>query len=173
MLIGIQINPQRLLACRPTVQHGFTFVEVVIVIAVLGVFAVIAAPRIFNSNDFYARGFHNQTLAMLRYAQKAAVAQRTTVSVTFNTAVFPSTLTLKAYDKDTSSYVNLAGPKGEISIQTAPSGVAYSGSPTSFNFDPLGQPVDASGVLVATQTIQVVNAVKTITLEAVTGYAHE
>ena len=110
---------------------------------------------------------------MLRYAQKAAIAQRTTVAVAFDTTAVPPTLTLKAYNKGTASYVDLSGPKGQNSVQIAPSGVSYSGSPTGFYFDPLGQPVNAAGALVASQTIQIINAAKTITLEAVTGYAHE
>ena len=154
-------------------QGGFTLIEVVMVIVVLGVFAVLVAPRIFNSNDFYARGFHNQNLAMLRYAQKTAVAQRTSVAVIFNVVATPPTLTLTAYNQRTASYVNLAGPKGPSSVQTAPSGVSYSGIPRNFYFDALGQPVDAAGALLATQTIQIINAARTITLEAVTGFAHE
>ena len=154
-------------------QQGFTLIELIMVIVILGIFAVFATPRIFNSNDFYARGFHYQTLAMLRYAQKVAIAQRTTVAVTFDTTVAPPILTLKAYNKGISSYVSLAGPKGENSVQPATAGVAYSGFPVNFNFDSLGQPVDAAGALVPTQTIQILNAGKTITVEAVTGYAHE
>ena len=47
-------------------QLGFTLIELVMVIAMLGVLAVFAAPRMFNSGDFYARGFHDETLALLR-----------------------------------------------------------------------------------------------------------
>ncbi len=154
-------------------QRGFTLIELIMVIVILGVLAVFASPRIFNSNDFNARGFHDETLAMLRYAQKAAIAQRTMVTATFDIAAVPPTLTLKAYDKGTSTYVNLAGPKGQNSVLTAPAGVTYNGTPTSFNFDGLGQPVNAAGALVASQIIQVSNAAKAITVETVTGYVHE
>ncbi|MBK9442637.1 MAG: type II secretion system protein [Comamonadaceae bacterium] len=62
-------------------QNGFTLVELIMVIVMMGVLAVFAAPRLFDSTDFYARGFHDETLALLRYAQKAAVAQRRLVCV--------------------------------------------------------------------------------------------
>src|SRR5665647_363876 len=64
-------------------QRGFTLIELIMVMVMLGVLAVFAAPRIFNSDDFYARGFHDETLALLRYAQKTAIAQRRTVCVSF------------------------------------------------------------------------------------------
>src|SRR5665647_2470350 len=54
-------------------QRGFTLIELIMVMVMLGVLAVFAAPRIFNSGDFYARGFHDETLGLLRYAQKAAI----------------------------------------------------------------------------------------------------
>jgi len=41
------------------------------VIVMMGVLAVFAAPRLFDSTDFYARGFHDETMALLRYAQCA------------------------------------------------------------------------------------------------------
>ena len=75
--------------CRPgeycvrhDAQQGFTLVELILVIVLMGILAIYAAPR-FNSSDFNARGFHDQTLALLRYAQKSAVAQRRTVCVAF------------------------------------------------------------------------------------------
>jgi MSHA pilin protein MshC len=43
-------------------QRGFTLIELIMVM--LGVLAVFAAPRVFNRNDFEARGFHDQTLGL-------------------------------------------------------------------------------------------------------------
>src|ERR1035437_10071807 len=74
-------------------QRGFTLIELIMVMVMLGVLAVFAAPRIFNSDDFYARGFHDETLGLLRYAQKAAIAQRRTVCVAVSTAA-PASATL-------------------------------------------------------------------------------
>lgn len=72
--------------CAGVRQRGFTLIELIMVMVMLGVLAVFAAPRIFNSDDFYARGFHDETLALLRYAQKTAIAQRRTVCVTFTSS---------------------------------------------------------------------------------------
>jgi hypothetical protein len=58
-------------------------------------------------------------------------------------------------------------------VLNAKSGVSFSGSPASFNFDSLGQPIAASGVAKATQILQVNGTSDSITIEAATGYVHE
>ena len=157
-------------------QHGFTLIELIMVMVMLGVLAVFAAPRIFNSNDFSARGFHDETLALLRYAQKTAIAQRHTVCVTFPSNISATVMVNADRDSTTGTRgceANLIGPKGDSpgTISAKP-GVTYSPLPTSFNFDGLGQPLDEAGALVVTQVIQIDNAANVI-VEAGTGYVHE
>ncbi len=135
------------------------------VLLLVGILAVFAAPRLFNSTDFYARGFHDETLALLRYAQKTAVAQRRMVCVSF-------TLTSASLrvDKDEAigCEADLAGPRGAglSGTVTARSGVSYSSLPATVNFDPLGRPN-------AAQTILVQGVGRSIQIEAETGYVHE
>lgn len=158
-------------ASRGRRMRGFTLVELVMVIVLLGVLSVYAVPRMINTGDFYARGFHDQSMAYLRYAQKTAIAQRRTVCVTLSA----NSISLRiagAAGSNTCSAA-LAGPAGEPGLN-ARSGVAFSSTILSFNFDALGQPVDnGSGAAAATQTLQVANVSKSITIEAVTGYVHE
>jgi MSHA pilin protein MshC len=161
-------------------QRGFTMIELIMVIIILGVLAVYAAPRILNTGDFTARGFHDETLSILRYAQKTAIAQRRMVCVTFDMAGTPNTSTLTFLNPAGGAAAangcnaNLTGPRGETPARIiAPNAVTYAAAP-SFNFDGLGQPVSSAGVaLVANQVIQVNNASNTITVEAATGYVHE
>ena len=68
---------------RRCVQLGFTLIELIMVIVILGVLAVFAAPKMFDNSTFTGRGLHDETLALLRYAQKSAIAQRRTVCVSF------------------------------------------------------------------------------------------
>jgi len=149
------------------------------VIVILGVLAVFAAPRILNTDDFKARGFHDETLSLLRYAQKAAIAQRRTVCVTFDTTMPQHTakLTMENPTLSTTPLVcnaNLTGPKGDSpGTITAPSGVTYSAA-SNMAFDGLGQPVNTSRTaLSAATTVQIANSSKTITVEASTGYVHD
>ncbi|HCX82063.1 MAG TPA: general secretion pathway protein GspH [Rhodoferax sp.] len=155
-------------------QHGFTLVELIMVVVMLGVLAVFAAPRVFNRNDFDARGFHDQVLSTLRFAQKTAIAQRRTVCVAFTA----TTVTLTRASTEASATcgtvpvpVPVPGRLGEL-VLTAPANVAFTVVPTGFSFDGLGQSRPAS-VPPAARTITVVNAGRTIIVEEVTGYVHD
>jgi MSHA pilin protein MshC len=152
-------------------ERGFTLVELVMVMVLVGVLAVYAVPRMLNTGDFYARGFHDQSLGYLRFAQKTAIAQRRTVCVSLSASAI--SLRIASVAGSNSCTANLAGPGGEAGL-TARSGVALSSAPVSFNFDALGQPVNAAtGAAAPAQVLQVVGVTPSITIEAGTGYVHE
>jgi MSHA pilin protein MshC len=164
--------------------RGFTLIELIMVIILLGVLSVFAAPRLFNSQDFYAKGFHDETMAYLRYAQKTAIAQRRTVCVTFgaNSLTLAAALnapTAAAANADcASAATTFSGPKGESPPKLEATGtVTYTAATPAtlnFNFNGLGQPTTSAGVvLTAARTLQVNGAEKSITVEAETGYVHE
>lgn len=153
-------------------QYGFTLIEFILVIALLSILAVFFTPHIFSNDDFNAKGFHDETLAVLRYAQKTAVAQRRTVCLTFG----PDTVTLSIASLAGTATCNtvLRGPKGDSpGAITAKSGIRYDVNPIDLSFDGLGQPMNSSEALVTAQMIQIRNATNTITVEAVTGYVHD
>jgi MSHA pilin protein MshC len=141
----------------------------------LGVLAAVAAPRIFNTNDFNARGFHDETLAMLRYAQKTAIAQRRTVCVTFGTNTLALAIAAAPAIPSCAAPGTLSGPNGAAPVITARSTVTYANPAyPELRFDGLGQPLDNNGVaLTGARTLQVSGAANTITVEAATGYVHE
>lgn len=165
--------------------RGFTLIELIIVIVLLGVLAVVAAPRFFNNSDFYARGFHDETMALLRYAQKTAVAQRRTVCVTFAVAAV-STASLRTASAAAVPVcdADLMGPRGDTpGTVRSRSGIIYSPTPATptplpnppaVSFDGLGQPLDVDGLPTTTaRTITVIGSGKVITIEPVTGYVHD
>ncbi|BDT70713.1 hypothetical protein os4_02200 [Comamonadaceae bacterium OS-4] len=167
-------------ASRGRRMRGFTLVELVMVIVLLGVLSVYAVPRMINTGDFYARGFHDQSMAYLRYAQKTAIAQRRTVCVTLSANAISLRIAGAAginncdpASPPAPSGTALRGPAGEAGL-SARSGVVFSSTLTSFNFDGLGQPVNAStGAAAPTQVLQVANVTSSITIEAGTGYVHD
>lgn len=160
-------------------QGGFSLIELVMVMVVMGVLAAVAVPKIVGVSAFDGRGFHDQTLAYLRFAQKTAVAQRRTVCVSFTSTSVTLTIASAAGTFDCSTAATLVGPQAESPVVlNAKSGVsiglAGSGSlPAAFNFNSLGEPISSSGTAQATQVLQVSGAANLITIESSTGYVHE
>jgi MSHA pilin protein MshC len=64
--------------------RGFTVVELVVVIVLVGILGAVAAARYFDRGSFDASAYAEQTKSMLRYAQKTAVAQHRPVFVVFS-----------------------------------------------------------------------------------------
>ncbi len=171
--------PARSLRRGAAWQSGFSLIELVMVMVVMGVLAAVAVPKIVGVSAFNGRGFHDQTLAYLRFAQKTAVAQRRTVCVSFSSTSVTLSIASVAGTFDCSSPATLVGPQGESPVVlNAKSGIsvgiAGSGAlPTAFNFNSLGEPITSSGTAQALQVLQVSGAANTITIESSTGYIHE
>ena len=159
-------------------QRGFTLIELIMVMVMLGVLAVFAAPRMFNSGDFYARGFHDETLGLLRYAQKAAIAQRRTVCVTVvNPAPAAATLSIALDPPPGACNTSLVSPNktcpvsgiGSTACINARAGISYS-TGSSLTFNGLGQPNARATFQVNTLAGDAGNL---IVVEAETGYVHD
>jgi MSHA pilin protein MshC len=67
-------------------SSGFTIVELVVVIVLLGILATFAVPRFFSKQPFSARGYSDELASAFRYAQKVAVASGCDVSISIDTS---------------------------------------------------------------------------------------
>ena len=162
-------------------SQGFTLVELVVTIMVVGIMAAVAMPRFADQQGFQSRAFYEQVQEAIAFAQKAAVAQRKSVYVT------TTATTLQA------CYVAACGGAGYAVIDPTTKaalslaaqdqrGVAFSAvtiSPaTTFVFDSLGRPRSAANVLLTATTTISVNSTATgdinrsIIIEPETGYVH-
>jgi MSHA pilin protein MshC len=156
-------------------QRGFTLIELIMVMVILGVLSAVAGPKIFNVSVFNARGFHDQTLAYLRFAQKTAVTQRRTVCVQFGTNTVTLTIAAAVASTNCATPGALTVPMGTAGVLNAKPGVTFDVAlpPTDFNFDSLGQPITSTGTAQAKQQFQVNGSANFIYVETVTGYVHE
>lgn len=67
-------------------NKGFTLIELIMVIILIGIIAAYGMPRMFATNPFEERGFFDGLVTALRYAQRLAIASRcdTLVTITSN-----------------------------------------------------------------------------------------
>jgi MSHA pilin protein MshC len=146
----------------PKPSTGFTLIELVMVIIILGILSVAAIPRFFDNSIFQARGFADQLLATLRYAQKSAIAEHRLVCADMTVSTI--TLTIDRFSTGScSEALNLPDRTG--SSITAPTGITLSPA-TALTFDALGR---------ANSTISItISGVTTpITVVAETGYVYQ
>lgn len=142
------------------------------VMVIIGVLAIAAMPRFMDRQTFEARGFYDQTGAMLRYAQKVAIAQHRDVFVNVNGAARTVCLTY-VVDSDctniTPSQIVVNPADQQRFSKTAATGIAIASSVPSFFFNALGKPNPDAAV---TLSVTGDGVTRTITVERETGYVH-
>lgn len=162
------------LAARPFVSWegrggsaGFTLVELISSMVVLGILAAIVLPKWAGNTGFEERSFRDSVVAALRYAQKSAIASRRTVCATFSAAPAQVSFSRSTANAavDCSGGISLVGPEGGDLVVSASSGVAFASLPANIVFDGGGRPGGA-----ATIAILGLDASLDITVAAETGY---
>lgn len=163
-------------------SQGFTLVELVVTIMVVGIMAAVAIPRFADQKGYQSRAFYEQVQEAIKFAQKAALAQRKSVYVT--TTATTLTACYVAACGGAGSYA-VIDPTTRAALALAAQdqrGVAFSAvtiSPaTTVVFDGLGRPRSAANVLLTAATTISVNSSATgdinrsIIIEPETGYVH-
>lgn len=86
-----------------TRPSGFTLVEVIAVIVLIGIIGVVAGPSFFDTAAYAERGYADEVKAALRYTQRVAIASDCDVQFTIT-------------------------PAGYSALQRAPAGAACAGA---------------------------------------------
>jgi len=151
---------------RPARHRGFTLPELVMTIVIVGILAVVAAPRFVSWKGFSSRGFYDEAQGVVRLAQKTAIAWRRSIFV----CVTATDISAIRPDSTCAAPVPLAHPTtpgGQLK-STATDGVTL--SPVQFSFNGLGQP-SAPVTITLTSTITD-DPARQIVVEPETGYVH-
>lgn len=153
---------------------GFTLVELIVVLIIIGIMAVVVLPRFDLIKGYDEIGYRDKARATLEYARKSAVAQRRNVRV----ALAGNNLTLTiASDIPEGAAANtfdrnlvLPAPDrlcgGATNQICAPANVTLAG-PATLTFTPLGVPSIAGAYTVTGDAPAL--ATYAITVEAETG----
>jgi MSHA pilin protein MshC len=124
-------------------QKGFTVIELVMVIVLLGILSATALPKFFDFSGFQQQAFFDNTLSAVRYAQKLAVASgcKLQVSVSANTYALnsPANRSQCASSSPVFSTAVRNPGTGDASFTKSETGVTLTSSPASFTFDALGR----------------------------------
>lgn len=154
-----------LVVCSPV--RGFTLTELIATIVVAGILAAVVLPRWGGDTGFEGRGFRDETVAALRYAQKSAIAARRTVCATFTTTQATFRISSAFGAANCTVGTPLVGPQDPALVVTATGGAGYSPVPADVIFDAEGRPAVA-----ATITVSGLPASLAIRIEPETGYVH-
>jgi MSHA pilin protein MshC len=172
-------------------QRGFTLIELVTVIIIVGILAVVVAPR-FADKTFDQRGFHDAVQAAIQHARRSAVASRRyeCVKITKSTGIVevtrdtnPPEAVLTAGTVNCTQAISLPSPgRGCATNQVcAPTGVALGGTVNGVTlagaldnatliFDPQGRLVTAPNTTASTAATITITGASDITVLPETGY---
>lgn len=148
--------------------HGFTLVEIIIVVVILSIAAVMIVPMMSSAGSMQIPSAANMIAADLEYAKSMAITEGQNFSVVFDTTAEsysikdPNGTTIKHPVKKGFDYVeNFSTDRqlGKVKI------TAVSFATGKVVFDALGSPDNGGSV-----TIQADNMTATINVEAITGF---
>jgi len=152
-------------------NNGFTLIELVMTLLLIGILAVYAAPKL-DISFFRNTNFFLQAISSIRFAQKQAIASGCHVEINIalsNCSVSWSNPGDVNCPTDGDAIDNPASGNSNFCDGSTPSTNPTGGN---FRFDSIGRPMDTSNnLLTAAQNIVIGD--RTILVEAETGYTHE
>ncbi|MGA8204350.1 MAG: prepilin-type N-terminal cleavage/methylation domain-containing protein [Woeseiaceae bacterium] len=150
-------------------DNGFTLIELVAVVVVLGIVLVVAAPYMDGGRSLRELDYPQALLADLRFARRRAEADgcevRVAISATSVSYRQRAALCSGAFNRPVESL----DATGALLDAAPPEGVSLASSPPVFYFDAAGRVLDSVGGAAVDVTITAGS--RQIDVEGATGYA--
>jgi len=146
--------------------RGYTLIELVVVMVVLGVLASVAGTRFFTQQPFSERGYADELAAAMRLAQKVAVASGCPARLTLAAGSYAVAQQAASGNTcntaDTTWSMAVSGADGAVLAGTAPAGTTA--SPTGpYTFDAQGRLASSPGTALSIGS-------RVINIDAATGF---
>lgn len=174
-------------AGRAVLHHGgFTVVELIVIIVLIGIVSTIAVNRFFDRSSFDVDAWNEQARATVRYGQKAAIAQNRDVFVLLtpnrialcfeNNSACPAASQVPAPGgaNNASAATRAACASASWMCAGRPDGVTMAVSVPTLQFDSLGRASAPGSAADAALTLTMGGdgSTRSMTVERETGYVN-
>lgn len=157
--------------------RGFTLIELIMVMVLIGIIAVVVGPRFFSSDEFRENAFVEELLTVSQYAHQLAVGSGCRTQLTLNATSYAlrrdgNCMAVGAPDFTNADSLAPDPAEGDMGVSnTTPSGVTIATAASPLIFLPNGTITDAGGVVLGNVVVTVNGSgSRTFTLSGRTGY---
>lgn len=157
-------------------SHGFTLVELILTITILGVISLIAIPKFFDQATFDERFYYDDLLAASRYASKLAIGSGCAVRLSVSGSGYSLTQDSNCNFSSPNYNLNVLRPDDSAVYANTdvPSSLTITTDQATIIFWPNHQVVNGSGTAISTATIQLAGErTRQIIINGGSGYVQE
>lgn len=154
---------------------GFTLIELITVITIIGVLAVVVGPRFASSDVYEERTFLDDLKGALQYARAKASGSGCLTQVDFTASGFTVSVDADCNSGNGFAAADITNPgnytTGFSERATVPSTISYVATIDPLLFDSRGRAMN-SGLNVLSSAAQITVGGTVVTVEGATGYVH-